>query len=198
MLNSVTQRQWAAGGRQASSSSGRAAPHRAPGAAMQQRHQRQQPQQQLRSSSISSTTTGARRGVRVLASTEAEGAAAAGTAEPTVTIKFVERDPKAAAGAGSTVEVAAPSGEQLRFTMMESKVDLYTTWGKIWSCGGAGQCGTCIVAVEGGDEALLSERTATEERKLKGKPANWRLACQTIVGDGENSGSVVIATKPQQ
>lgn len=140
---------------------------------------------------------------------------------------------------------------------------------QIWSCGGAGQCGTCIVAVEGGAE-LLSERSATEERKLKGvrwtaaaaaglllgavlsvcvrgaaavaeyvldvlgvcattaplrrrvhpqltnprhpcilasptlhlhpqqKPANWRLACQTIVGDGENSGAVVIATKPQQ
>lgn len=27
------------------------------------------------------------------------------------------------------------------------QVDLYTTWGKIWSCGGAGQCGTCIVQV---------------------------------------------------
>ena len=89
------------------------------------------------------------------------------------------------------------------------QVDLYTTWGKIWSCGGVGQCGTCIVKVRAaqcmpkrsdavalrwpGNElpapaaplsscrtpprprpkvdegaALLSERTATEERKLKG------------------------------
>jgi hypothetical protein len=30
------------------------------------------------------------------------------------------------------------------------------------------------------------------------KPASWRLACQTIVGDGENSGKLVISTKPQQ
>lgn len=29
------------------------------------------------------------------------------------------------------------------------------------------------------------------------KPANWRLACQTLVGDGENSGSITIGTKPQ-
>jgi hypothetical protein len=29
------------------------------------------------------------------------------------------------------------------------------------------------------------------------KPDNWRLACQTIVGDGANTGTVVIQTKPQ-
>jgi hypothetical protein len=29
------------------------------------------------------------------------------------------------------------------------------------------------------------------------KPDSWRLACQTIVGDGENSGTVVIQAKPQ-
>lgn len=96
--------------------------------------------------------------------------------------------------------------------------------------------------VEEGAE-LLSECTATEQKKLKGvraraaaagswvarnhrmpacaqgaaaarhvptaaggppllrrpqKPDSWRLACQTIVGDGENSGRVVVATKPQQ
>ena len=30
------------------------------------------------------------------------------------------------------------------------------------------------------------------------KPETWRLACQTIVGDGANSGTVVIQTKPQK
>ena len=76
------------------------------------------------------------------------------------------------------------------------KVDLYTTWGKIWSCSGAGQCGTCIVRVVQGSE-LMSARTETEEKKLKGKPAEWRLACQTIVGDGESGGSATVETKPQ-
>lgn len=29
------------------------------------------------------------------------------------------------------------------------------------------------------------------------RPADWRLACQTIVGDGERGGRVTIVTKPQ-
>lgn len=29
------------------------------------------------------------------------------------------------------------------------------------------------------------------------KPDNWRLACQTIVGDGTNTGTVTVQTKPQ-
>jgi ferredoxin len=39
------------------------------------------------------------------------------------------------------------SGDILRDVMLEQKVDLYTTWGKIWTCGGNGQCGTCVVEV---------------------------------------------------
>jgi hypothetical protein len=29
------------------------------------------------------------------------------------------------------------------------------------------------------------------------KPESWRLACQTLVGDGTNSGQVTLVTKPQ-
>ena len=39
------------------------------------------------------------------------------------------------------------SGDILRDVMLDQKVDLYTTWGKVWTCGGNGQCGTCIVKV---------------------------------------------------
>ncbi|PNH12149.1 hypothetical protein TSOC_000955 [Tetrabaena socialis] len=77
-----------------------------------------------------------------------------------------------------------------------AQVDVYTTWNKVWQCGGVGQCGTCIVEVKEGAE-LLSERTAVEKKKLSGKPESWRLACQTLVGDGEKSGAVTVATKPQ-
>ncbi len=45
------------------------------------------------------------------------------------------------------------------------QVELYTTWGKIWTCGGVGQCGTCIVEVVEGAE-LLSEKNAIESKKL--------------------------------
>ncbi|KAH1212976.1 Photosynthetic NDH subunit of subcomplex B 3, chloroplastic [Glycine max] len=47
--------------------------------------------------------------------------------------------------------------------------------GKLMNCGGGGSCGTCIVE----------------------KPESWRLACQTIVGNKENSGKVVVQRIPQ-
>uniref|UniRef100_A0A383VEF3 2Fe-2S ferredoxin-type domain-containing protein n=2 Tax=Tetradesmus obliquus TaxID=3088 RepID=A0A383VEF3_TETOB len=113
------------------------------------------------------------------------------SSEPTITVKFVEEGQQ-------PVTIECISGEeQLRAAMLDNKVDLYTTWGKLWQCGGGGQCGTCIVQVQEGAE-LLSERTATEDKKLNKKPETWRLACQTIVGDGTNSGTVVIQTKPQK
>lgn len=38
---------------------------------------------------------------------------------------------------------------------LASQVDLYTTWGKVWQCGGAGQCGTCVVEVKRYDRVLM-------------------------------------------
>lgn len=89
--------------------------------------------------------------------------------------------------------VDCESGDILRDVMLDSKVDLYTTWGKVWTCGGGGQCGTCIVKVcanisvcqherfntisaraqavsivqviDGSN--LLPDRNPTEEKKLK-------------------------------
>lgn len=96
----------------------------------------------------------------------------------------------------AAVELTCESGDQLRSVLVSNKVDLYTTWGKVWQCGGAGQCGTCIVEVREGSE-LLSERTSVEGKKLANKPKTYRLACQTLVGDGTNGGSITVATKPQ-
>ncbi|KAG6489665.1 hypothetical protein ZIOFF_050941 [Zingiber officinale] len=47
-------------------------------------------------------------------------------------------------------------------------------------------------------EELLNERTNTEKRYLKKKPESWRLACQTIVGNKENSGKVAVQRIPQR
>ncbi|KAJ1635886.1 hypothetical protein T492DRAFT_963621 [Pavlovales sp. CCMP2436] len=59
-----------------------------------------------------------------------------------------------------------------------------------WSnCGGAGQCGTCRVEVSGDG---CTPRTAVEQAKLKGKPASYRLACQTVV-----NGDITVTTKPK-
>jgi ferredoxin len=88
-------------------------------------------------------------------------------------------------------EAIVANGANLRFKAIENNIDLYTFGGKMMNCGGYGQCGTCIVEIVEGMENL-TPRTEVEERKLKKKPSNYRLACQTIV-----NGAVSINTKPK-
>ncbi len=88
-------------------------------------------------------------------------------------------------------EVISAQGVNLREKALQNKVDIYTLGGKLKNCGGYGQCATCIVEVTEGMENL-SPKTDFEQRRLKKKPSNYRLACQTIV-----NGSVTIVTKPK-
>ena len=97
-------------------------------------------------------------------------------------IKFLEEDK----------EIIAADGANLRFKAMENGIDLYTLLGKMTNCGGYGQCGTCVVEIVEGIENL-SPRTKVEERKLRKRPANCRLACQTIV-----NGPITVQTKPKR
>lgn len=87
-------------------------------------------------------------------------------------------------------EVIAADGANLRFKALENGIDLYTFAGKMMNCGGYGQCGTCIVEIVEGIENL-SPRTDVEVRKLRKKPDNYRLACQTLV-----NGPISVLTKP--
>lgn len=87
-------------------------------------------------------------------------------------------------------EVIAADGANLREKALQNDIDLYTFKGKLINCGGYGQCGTCIVEVVEGLENL-SEKTDFEKRKLRKRPENYRLACQTLV-----NGPVSIKTKP--
>ncbi|KAH9665808.1 photosynthetic NDH subunit of subcomplex B 3 [Citrus sinensis] len=64
------------------------------------------------------------------------------------------------------------------------------------NCAGGGTCGTCMVEVIEGNE-LLGSRTDKEKEKLKRKPKNWRLACQTTVGTPDSTGLVVIQQLPE-
>lgn len=86
--------------------------------------------------------------------------------------------------------VIAADGANLRQKAVENKIDIYTFKGKLTNCGGYGQCGTCIVEIVEGIENL-SEKTDFEQRKLKRKPDNYRLACQSTV-----NGDVSVKTKP--
>lgn len=87
-------------------------------------------------------------------------------------------------------EVVAANGANLREKALQNGIDLYTLKGKLMNCGGYGQCGTCVVEIVSGMENL-SEPTDFEKRKLKKKPDNYRLACQTLV-----NGPVTVNTKP--
>lgn len=95
-------------------------------------------------------------------------------------IKFVKEDKS----------VFAMDGANLRFKALESGIDLYTFMGKMMTCGGYGQCGTCVVEVVEGMENL-SPRTEAENRKLRKKPDSYRLACQALV-----HGPASVVTKP--
>ncbi|KAI4316267.1 hypothetical protein L6164_024264 [Bauhinia variegata] len=119
------------------------------------------------------------------------------TEKPEIELEFIA--PKPGNDGSYPVEKAkAISGEKLlRNIMLDNKIELYATYGKLMNCGGGGSCGTCIVEIIAGKE-LLNERTNTELRYLKKKPESWRLACQTIVGNKENSGKVVVQRIPQR
>lgn len=95
-------------------------------------------------------------------------------------IKFVKEDR----------EVVAADGANLRIKAMENGIEVYRFYGKMMNCGGYGQCGTCIVEITEGIENL-SPRTSVEDRKLKKKPASYRLACQALV-----NGPISVVTKP--
>eukprot|EP00871_Galdieria_phlegrea_P003012 jgi/Galph1/3711/GphlegSOOS_G2344.1 len=84
-------------------------------------------------------------------------------------------------------------GENLRKVLRKNKVDVYTLGGKLRNCGGAGQCGTCIVDVVEGLYNNTSPRTRREEILLQNKPESWRLSCCTNV-----LGPLNIRTKPQE
>lgn len=89
-------------------------------------------------------------------------------------------------------EVVAADGANLRYKAMENGIDIYTFVGKMMNCGGYGQCGTCVVEIVEGTENL-SPRTSVEASKLRKRPDNCRLACQTMV-----NGPVTVKTKPKK
>ena len=90
------------------------------------------------------------------------------------------------------IDIQCNPGENLRELIIKKQLQLYGLKGILGNCGGVGQCSTCFISVEGGPKNSLSPITAVEEEKLKSRPENWRLACQTLI-----KSSSVILTKPQ-
>ena len=90
-------------------------------------------------------------------------------------------------------DIECAVGENLREVALREDLELYGLKGTLGNCNGCGQCITCFVAVTGDiNEETLSPLTEVEKTKLKRRPNNWRLACQTLVME-----SVIVLTKPQ-
>ncbi|WP_017293744.1 2Fe-2S iron-sulfur cluster-binding protein [Geminocystis herdmanii] len=87
-------------------------------------------------------------------------------------------------------DAVAADGANLREKALQNGVDIYKLRGKLMNCGGYGQCATCVVEIVSGLENL-SPKTNFEEKKLRRKPENYRLACQTLV-----NGDITVKTKP--
>ena len=90
-------------------------------------------------------------------------------------------------------DVKCPLGANLREVALREGLELYGLKGNLGNCNGCGQCITCFVGVVGDvTDQTLSPLTEVERQKLKNRPSNWRLACQTLVME-----SVIVLTKPQ-
>jgi ferredoxin len=90
-------------------------------------------------------------------------------------------------------DVECYPGENLREVALREGIELYGLKGKLGNCGGCGQCITCFVELpESTSPLAMSGRTAVEDQKLRGRPQNWRLACQALVQE-----SLLVLTRPQ-
>ena len=90
-------------------------------------------------------------------------------------------------------EVDCPAGTNLRELALAEGVELYGLKGRLGNCGGCGQCITCFVELPESTSSLaMSGRTVVEDQKLRGRPQNWRLACQALVQE-----SLLVLTRPQ-
>jgi ferredoxin len=77
------------------------------------------------------------------------------------------------------IQVLVPMHANLREVAVANKIPIYSGLAKVANCRGNGQCGTCIVEIQG----PTPPRNAIEDHKLKGKD-NLRLACQIeVLGD---------------
>ncbi len=90
-------------------------------------------------------------------------------------------------------DVQCAQGANLREIALGEGVEIYGLKGKLGNCKGYGQCITCLVRVlnQGTDEPV-SPISDLEAIKLKNRPKDWRLACQTVVNE-----SVIVVTRPQ-
>merc|ERR1712146_584299 len=91
-----------------------------------------------------------------------------------------------------TIQIQAMKGQTMRRVLLDSGVDLYDMKGKATNCGGAGQCGTCVVKMTIPDDDW-TPMPSFEKKSLKKYDADCRLSCMVII---EGDCSVKIRPPP--
>jgi ferredoxin len=106
-------------------------------------------------------------------------------------------------GSGSIKVIDALAGENLRRLLLRQGVQLYDRKTKRFDmpyasgdCAGDGLCGTCLVAIQGGEQSL-NAKDGTEALITKGRPLSWRASCRCVVGADNQPATLRIATHPQ-
>lgn len=113
------------------------------------------------------TVARAKGGVQMLNLFNAKKGASAGSKKTfTITVqqKFYKDAELVVEGAGTPVN--------LRKELMKNKIDIYPLQGKIYNCGGGGQCGTCAIQVVKGAQNLKCVHVYLF---IAGEPANYNL-----------------------
>lgn len=103
-----------------------------------------------------------------------------------------------------TTTIDGLAGDNLRLLLMHNKINLYDKNTrrldqphiKGENCGGEAICGTCMVKILEGQEAL--KPMGPQELDITtGRPSKWRAACQTVVGHNNKESTIRIRVHPQ-
>jgi ferredoxin len=106
-------------------------------------------------------------------------------------------------GSGKDQVIDALAGDNLRLVLMHHHLNLYDPKTHrldqprvTGDCGGEGICGTCLVEVVEGMDAL-NNQGPQEKEIMTGRPKVWRAACKTILGADNQEAEIKVRLHPQ-
>jgi ferredoxin len=92
---------------------------------------------------------------------------------------------------GNSVQINSKKGENLRKTLLDNKIELYSSKAKFTNCGGGASCGTCAVLLT--DAPDWDPRADFESAKLKKYGKTGRLSCNVFL-----EGDCTVIVQPQK
>lgn len=88
-------------------------------------------------------------------------------------------------------KVPVEPGANLRKALVDAGFQIYQDFNEVLNCGSQSLCGTCVLAVLEGDDALTA-KSVNEKRAMSSNPPNYRLSCNIDI-----YGDVAVRIRPQ-